>query len=420
VAAEALAAKWFEKSPEYTDAQNVDQLRQSLDIAIEHYKAHGADTPFRLFAGTYHAQLRRGAELRLNPLVASYGPALLDRAIVDALGKATGNSFAQMIANNMPGIETTALTPDIERTELARFLASLKPAPSIALRHTVGLVDPLTAGDRKPLERVNDGLPETLEEVVSYYRGRYYKLKVSGDVPADLDRLARIASVLDRRLPEYRATLDGNEQFDDVEGILELWRKVNETPSLKRLAGSTLFIEQPIKRSVALSQSVEPLAKLRPVIIDESDGELSSFPTALTLGYAGVSSKSCKGFYKSILNAARVARLGPGYFMSGEDLTTLPGVSVQQDLALVSLLGLTHVERNAQHFVDGMSFASEAEQKAFVAAHRGLYEKKNNEPARLKAPGGQIALSSLAVPGFAVGAEMDFRAMTPRTGGVTT
>jgi hypothetical protein len=420
VAAEALAAKWFEKSPEYTDEQNLDQLRQSLDLAIEHYMAHGADTPFGLFAGTYRAQQKKGAALRLNPLVASYGPALLDRAILDALGKATGNSFAQMIANNMPGIAVTGLTPDIEQPHLARFVAALRPAGAIALRHTVGLVDPLTAGDRTPLERVNDGLPETLEEVVSYYRGRYYKLKVSGDVASDLDRLAGIASVLDNRLPEYHATLDGNEQFDDVEGILELWRKVNETPSLKRLAASTLFIEQPIKRSVALSRSIEPLAKLRPVIIDESDGELSSFPTALTLGYAGVSSKSCKGFYKSILNAARVARLGPGYFMSGEDLTTLPGVSVQQDLALVSLLGMTHVERNAQHFVDGMSFASEAEQKAFVSAHRDLYEKKNNEPARLKAPGGRIALGSLAVPGFAVGAEMDFRAMTPRTRGVTT
>lgn len=420
VAAEALAAKWFEKSPEFTDEQNLDQLRQSLDLAIGHYKAHGADTPFGLFAGTYLEQQKKGAALRLNPLVASYGPALLDRAILDALGKLTGNSFAQMIVANLPGIRTTDLTPDIEQLALARFLAALRPASSIELRHTVGLVDPLTAGDRTPMERINDGLPETLEEVVSYYRGRYYKLKVAGDIKADLDRLTRIAFVLDHRLSDYRTTLDGNEQYEDVEGIVELWRKVAETPALARLAQSTLFIEQPIKRSVALSRSVEPLARLRPVIIDESDGELSSFPAALKLGYSGVSSKNCKGFYKSILNASRVAQLGPGYFMSAEDLTTLPGASVQQDLALVSLLGMTHVERNAHHFVDGMSFASEAEQKAFVSAHRDLYERKDGHPARLKAPGGRIALGSLNVPGFAVGAEMDFRSMTLRTSGVTT
>src|SRR5262249_40701974 len=148
------------------------------------------------------------------------------------------------------------------------------------------------------------------------------------------------------------------------------------------------------------------------VIIDESDGELSSFPAALKLGYVGVSSKNCKGLYKSILNAARVARLGDGYFMSAEDLTTWPGVSVQQDLALVSLLGLTHVERNAHHFIDGMCFAPETEQRAFVSAHPELYEKTAGKPARLKAIGGRLSLKSLHVPGFAVGAEMDFGSMT--------
>jgi hypothetical protein len=418
VAAEALAAKWFDKSPEFTDAQNFDQLRRSLDLAIELYRAQGFDNAFDLFAGTYAEQQKRGWAQGLNPLVAAYGPALLDRAIVDALGRATGKSFAAMIAGNLPGIRATSLTPDITDAALAPFLAGLKPRQGIDVRHTVGLVDPLTATDRPASERVNDGLPETLEEVVSYYRGRYYKLKVGGDIEADLDRLGRIAAVLDAGAGDYRATLDGNEQYDDVEGIVELWRKVGETPVLARLEKSTLFIEQPIKRAVALS--VEPLARLRPVIIDESDGELSSFPAALKLGYSGVSSKNCKGFYKSILNAARVARLGAGHFMSAEDLTTWPGTSVQQDLALVSLLGLTHVERNAHHFIDGMSFAPEGEQKAFVAAHPDLYEKRDGKPARLKARGGKLMLGSLDGPGFAVAAEMDFKSMKPMTSGAAT
>ena len=148
VAAEALAAKWFEKSPQFTDAQNLDQLRQALDLAIGLYRERGAAAPFDLFADTYLEQHKRGAVLGLNPLVASFGPALLDRAILDALGKATGQSFATMIAANVPGIRTTPLTPDIEANELAPFLAKLKPGKSIAVRHTVGLVDPLTAGLR--------------------------------------------------------------------------------------------------------------------------------------------------------------------------------------------------------------------------------------------------------------------------------
>ncbi len=413
VAAEALAAKWFEKSPQFSDTQNLDQLRQALQLAVEHYTVRGWDTPFGLYAGTYREQLANGAALGLNPLVASYGPALLDRAILDAVGKATGQSFAQMIAANVPGIDATDLTPDIEAAHLASFLVGLRPGRSIDVRHTVGLVDPLTAADRPASERVNDGLPETLEEVVSFYRGRYYKLKVGGDVKADLDRLSRIAAVLDDGAGDYFCTFDGNEQYDDVDGIVELWRKVEDTPALARMAEVTLFIEQPIKRQSALSRPVTELAKYRPVIIDESDGELPAFPQALKLGYAGVSTKNCKGFYKSILNAARVARLGAGHFMSAEDLTTQAGVSVQQDLALVSLLGLQHVERNAHHFIDGMSAAPEGEQQAFLAAHPTLYHRDPGKPVRLTVERGKLDLGSLHVPGFAVGAEMDFKSLRP-------
>jgi hypothetical protein len=415
VAAEGLASKWFDKSPAYSDAQNVDQLRQAIGLAVELYGSKGLTTPFGLYASTYAEQLARGASLGLVPLVASYGPALLDRAILDALGRAEGLSFADMIRRNLAGIDAVTLTPDLAGFDLPRFLGTLAPGRTIAVRHTVGLLDPIVAADQQPGERVGDGLPETLEEVVRHYGCRYYKLKVGGDVAADLDRLARIAAVLDRHARDYRATLDGNEQYDTVEGISELWARMHETPALRRLVAATLFIEQPIKRAQALQRPVEALARLKPLIIDESDGEIGAFPAALKLGYSGVSSKNCKGPYKSILNAARIAHLNaragaPKYFMSAEDLTTLAGVSVQQDLALVALLGLTHVERNGHHFIDGMSFAPEGEQEAFAAAHSDLYGRSGG-PARLRIERGELMLGSLACPGFAVAADMNFSSL---------
>ncbi len=416
VAAETLAAKWFDKNLKLTDDQNLDQLRQSLAVAIELYTGKGFDTAFGLFADTYREQLARCAALELNPLVASYGPALLDRAVIDALGRALGLTFSDTIRHNLAGIRQTGLTPDLAGHDLDAFLGALRHQPGIEVRHTVGLVDPLTAADQKPGERVDDGLPETLEEVVRHYRGRYYKLKVGGDVKADLDRLSRIAAILDRDAGPYRATLDGNEQYEDVDGIAELWRRMRETPALEKLVGAILFIEQPIKRQVALSRSVAVLADEKPLIIDESDGEMSSFPAAVELGYAGVSTKICKGFYKSLLNAARVEKLNAGgparFFMSAEDLTTWAGVSVQQDLALVSLLGLTHVERNGHHFIDGMSFAPEHEQRAFAEAHPDLYVK-DGHPTRLRIEGGRLSIGSLDSPGFGVGAAMDFSSMRP-------
>jgi hypothetical protein len=418
IAAETLAAKWFDKNLALTDEQNVEQLRQALDIAVELYRARGSATPFALFADTYKDQLARGAALELNPLVASYGPALLDRAIIDGLGRILGLSFADIVRANLAGIAATPLTPDLAGFDLARFLKSLKPGMKIDVRHTVGLVDPIVAGDQPKEHRVGDGLPETLEEVARHYGCRYYKLKVGGKVDADLDRLSRIAAVLDREAGAYKATLDGNEQYDSVEGIAELWRRMAEAPKLKRLVDSILFIEQPIKRAVALSKPVAPLAKHRPLEIDESDGDLGAFPAALKLGYAGVSSKNCKGFYKSLLNAARVAKLNgeageTRYFMSAEDLTTWAGVSVQQDLALVSLLGLTHVERNGHHFIDGMAFAPEGEQRSFVAAHPDLYAKVKDAPARLRIDKGQLRIGSLDCDGFAVAGAPDFSSMRP-------
>lgn len=417
IAAETLAAKWFDKNLALSDEQNLDQLRQALDIAVGLYRARAAATPFAHFAETYAEQRARGAALGLNPLVSSFGPALLDRAIADALGRILGLSFADMIRANLPGVAATALTPDLAGFDMPRFLARLAPGTSINVRHTVGLVDPITAADQRPEHRISDGLPETLEEVARHYGCRYYKLKVGGNVAADLERLTRIAAVLDKEAGDYRATLDGNEQYDGVEGIAELWRRMTEAPALRRLVNAILFIEQPIKRAVALARPVEALARRRPLEIDESDGELESFPAAIALGYTGVSSKNCKGFYKSLLNAARVAKLNgeagdTRYFMSGEDLTTWAGVSVQQDLALVSLLGLTHVERNGHHFIDGMSFAPEVEQLSFVAAHPDLYVKKKG-PARLRIERGELKLGSLACAGFAVGGEMDFASMRP-------
>jgi L-alanine-DL-glutamate epimerase-like enolase superfamily enzyme len=420
VAAETLAAKWFDKNPALSDAENRAQLRQALALAIRLYSAQGWSTPFGLFAATYRQQRDDGAELGLAPLVSGFGPALLDRAILDALGRLTGQSLAQMIAGNAPGIELRAeLVPDLAGFDLDAFLRRLRPRASIAVRHTVGLLDPLTAEDQEPHERRGDGLPETLEEVVHGYGGRYYKLKLGGDIGGDVDRLTRIAAVLDRTSGRYRVTLDGNEQYESAAAVGELWRRMRERPALARLAAATLFIEQPIGRAAALTTSVAALARARPLLIDESDDALDAFPAAVARGYTGVSSKSCKGLYKSFLNAARIARLNalsgrtrPAYFMSAEDLTTLAGASVQQDLALAAQLGMTHVERNGHHFVDGMAFAPAAEQASFARAHPDLYRHAGGR-TRLAIAGGRLRISSLACPGFAVAAAMDFAAMRP-------
>jgi hypothetical protein len=307
--------------------------------------------------------------------------------------------------------------PDLGAFDFNTFLASLAPVASIEARHTVGLLDPITAGDQEAGSRVDDGLPETLEEVIVAYGQRCFKLKVSGDRRADLERLVQIASVLDRIAGPLHITLDGNEQYEDVDAVVALWSAMEAEPALQQLCAATLFIEQPIKRQVALARSIAPLARYRPVIIDESDGELDAFVRGRALGYGGVSSKNCKGFYKSVVNLARCrlwnAEGGDGgYFLSGEDLTTQAGLSVQQDLALVALLGLADVERNGHHFIDGFSGRPLAESLSFLEAHPDLYHEASRR-VRLRIEGGRLALGSLECAGFGSAVVPDLSTTAP-------
>jgi hypothetical protein len=423
-AAELMAPKWFDKNLALSNEDNFEQLRAVLRLAREAYLSDAAPaTAFGHFARQHAAHAQRAAADGFNPLLASYGPALVDRAILDGLCRARGVSFYQAMQANLAGID--AAQASFAGFDFDAFLAGLRPAPTIHLRHTVGLVDAITRAD--PHERVGDGLPETLEEVVQAYGVRYFKLKVGGKVDADVQRLTAIASVLDRDSAPYFASLDGNEQYESAQGVQELVAAIRARPALQRLWESILFIEQPIARKLALQVDLRAPGSLprwgragvgalgKPVIVDESDGEIDSFVQARAHGYDGVSSKTCKGFYKSILNAARCEAWNREegtrrYFLSAEDLTTQAGLAVQQDLALVNLLGITHVERNGHHYVDGMKALPRAEQQAFLRAHPDLYEDTHGA-VRLRICQGELAIGSLACVGFASGALPDFGAM---------
>ena len=413
-AAEMVVPKWFDKNPALSDADNFEQERSVLRMAKDAYLSDArATTAFGHFARHHHAHQKQCESLGFNPLLASYGPALIDRAVLDALCRMTGTSFYQAVQANLPGISDAM--PEFAGLGMDTFLQQLKPAQQIAARHTVGLVDAITRAD--VTEPVNDGLPETLEEVVKVYGHRYFKLKVSGKLDADLDRLTAIASVLDRIPQGYLSSLDGNEQYPDAQSMGELLQRMRATPALQRMCESILFIEQPIARQHALSADLTGVSLGWPVIIDESDGLLDAFVHARACGYSGISSKTCKGVYRSLLNAARCVNWNAQegrqrFFMSGEDLTVQAGLSVQQDLALVNVLGITHVERNGHHYVNGLASRPEAEQASFLKAHPDLYTQSHGA-VRLNIQAGQIHLASTACVGFASAVLPDFSAMYP-------
>jgi hypothetical protein len=412
-AAEMMAPKWFDKNLQLSNDDNFEQLRAVLRMARTAYLSESsAANAFGHFARHYGAHLQAATARGFNPLLANYGPALIDRAVLDALCRAQGISFYDAMAANLPGIG--AARPEFAGMTFDAVLASRAPATDIEARHTVGLLDAITQSDLT--QRVGDGLPETLEEVIATYGHRYFKLKVGGHVEADVARLQAIAGVLRGIAEPYFVSLDGNEQYESVEGVAELVAGIRAQPLLGRLWDSILFIEQPIARKLALDVDLRAAALGKPVIIDESDGGLDTFVQARDRGYAGVSSKTCKGIYKSVLNAARCAAWNaqeaqPRFFMSAEDLTTQAGIAVQQDIALVNLLGIRHVERNGHHYVNGMAALPQAEQDAFLAAHPDVYERSHGA-VRLAIRAGRIAIGSLDCVGYASAAMPDFSAMS--------
>ncbi|MEO8849542.1 MAG: mandelate racemase [Casimicrobiaceae bacterium] len=407
--AELMVPKWFDKNPLLGNDANADQLRLSLQIATDAYRSDSVPrTAFGHAACHITSIIEEGAHRGLPSLAAAFGAAELDKAIVDAVCAQRGLSFFDAVRDNALGLDTSR-TPDIAGADVDAFLADLRSAPTIECRHTVGMADAIAA-DEAPLV---DGLPATLEDAIAAYGLRWFKLKLAGDADADVARLTRIARVLDR-LPAYRATLDGNEQYGTA-ALAEFLARFRREPVLARLAQSVAWIEQPIARAATMHTDVTTLARAFPLMIDEADDSYAAFAHAHRLGYDGVSSKGCKGLYKSLLNALRVAQLnaaGARCFVSAEDLTAQAGLAVQQDCALAAILGCTHAERNGHHYAFGMSAAPRDEQQRFAAAHPDLYADVDGT-ACLAVRDGRIALDSLDAPGFAHAADPDFDAMSP-------
>lgn len=408
-AAEMMIPKWFDKRPELSQDDNVRQLRDALVMARDAYRSDSAPgTAWGHFARHYTDLQSAASERDLPALVASYGPALLDRAILDALCRHLNLSFGQAMAANVAGLNPagSGLVRDLHDFDFNTFLAAHDPTRAsrkIAARHTIGLADALTG---TPAGLPEDGLPVTLAQAVARYGHDHFKIKLSGDPVADLRRLADITAVIGDRM--RLVTLDGNEQFEDPAHLEQFVEALERQPDLGPLRAHLAYIEQPLPRSNTLTCDLTATKQPFALLIDESDATLDSFVEARPLGYTGVSSKCCKGFYKSVINAARCARWsasdGRPYFLSAEDLTMQAGIAVQQDLALVGWLGLGHVERNGHHYVNGLAGTPDIEQDRFLSQFPALYERSDGA-IRLHIAQGRIDLSDLDCPGFATGTD---------------
>jgi hypothetical protein len=358
-AADHLVPKWFSKNPQTSIADDEAEMMAVIEAACGLARElPPAQSVFDLWKDLYESQhsWSRGHK-NCPPLLWNFGVTFIERAVIDAFCRATKQTFADALRNDALGFHLSDIHPELASTSVRDFLPE-KPSRSITIRHTVGLSDPLTGSPS------DDALPLSLTDCVATYGLTHFKIKLAGNVEQDVQRVRDVAAVV----PNARVfTLDGNENYRDVESLKRLWSLVDRE--------RVLFVEQPLHREVALSdetaRTLQEWTDRPPMIIDESDDSWDSSARALHAGYSGVSYKSCKGVFKGIANFCLMKRRNA--IISAEDLSTIGPISLLQDLAVIATLGIPHAERNGHHYFRGLSTCSTQVQRQMLDEHGDLY-----------------------------------------------
>jgi len=418
--ADNLPPKWFTKDP---DAAFQDEIAEMLEVTQHAAETACAlppsDSVFSLWRQVWQAQEVWARTRGFPPLLASFGVSLVERAVIDAFCRATRCCFASAVRENSLGIRLAEIHHELEGFSPAALLP-LAVERSIDVRHTVGLADPLEDGDAQ--DHPDDGLPVSLEAFIRAHGLTHFKIKLSGDLERDRERLGRIAQIIESHTREYFFTLDGNENFRTVAPFRTLWEALRADPVLARFLQRLIFVEQPFHRAVALAGGTtgELLAwpDRPPIIIDESDAECAALPAALAGGYAGTSHKNCKGVFRGIASACLIAhrrRLEPQnrLHLSAEDLTNLGPVALLQDLAVVATLGIPHAERNGHHYFAGLSQFPGSVQREILRLHGDLYTSHAKGFPVVAVRQGGVAIGSLVDAPFGVSFEPDLSEFTP-------
>lgn len=405
---------WLDKRPDVPARKKLRQLLHLTLAARETFLAYPTfESPFEAWRRAHDdflaSDLARGAV----PLCAQFALALVERAVLDAWCRLERISFHRALLESRLGFDPGTIHPELKGLAYADLLPR-SPPQRIHVRHTIGQQDPLTEADTKTGPVPGDGEPYTLDEAVKRQGIRSFKIKICGDPDQDLDRLAKIWDLIHDRSPIV--TLDGNEAFGDAEAFAAFVDLLEARQPA--LFDRIRYIEQPLNRASTNDPDQAPVIRAvgaaKALLIDEADDSLASFREAAAIGYRGVSHKNCKGIFKSLANDA-YRRFPPfrdrELFLSAEDLTCMPLVSLHQDFVVAGALGLDHAERNAHHFYAGLAHLTPTERETAAMMYPNLY-RRGDDNLFLNIQDGQLDVSDLQSEGLGVATPPDWESMT--------
>jgi L-alanine-DL-glutamate epimerase-like enolase superfamily enzyme len=381
--ADLLVPRWFRKDIAREPVADAAALEACAREAARAFVAATAQ-PTSVHAAWHEVFSERvTAEPEGAPylLERGFGVALIERALLDAACRAAELPFAQALRRDLFGAGVFDASPHAE----------------IEVRHTVGMLDLLRASEIPPEQRVNDGLPQALEEDIAAYGLRRFKIKIGAGHAQDRERLLALARLFADLDLDPRVTLDGNEQFESLDALAELLEAVRTEPEGARLLARLDFIEQPLPRARtcedAANRGLARVTDFAPLVLDEADARSDALARAAACGWSGVSVKNCKGTLRALEAARFCAARGGSLFQTSEDLTNLPVLSLQQDLCTATALGLAHAERNGHHYFHGLDHLPTALQREALTAHPDLY-RPLGAGAALRIEGGRLRCAS--------------------------
>ena len=273
----------------------------------------------------------------------------LDIALHDAYGRLHGKNSFDCFTHEHVGTDLSHfLGEEFLGKDFSEIIAP-KTAPTLFLYHLVGSLDPLSKDDLN--RKIDDGLPETLEDWIRSQQLSHLKIKLTGkELDADVGRVVEIDRIASRAFPtkQFSYSLDFNEACENEDYVIDFLERLER---LNREAVPKIhYIEQPMGRDLRLRKEVtmHRVSRLKPVVIDESLTDLEMLRFAKQQGYSGVAVKACKGISDSILLSAAAKQMGMKIYV--QDLTCIGGSFMASASLASRIQGVTAVEGNGRQY----------------------------------------------------------------------
>ncbi len=349
----------------YADAvQGLGDFMHPVDIFFQ------LEDELRRLSSQISREVARAEQPFLGALVCA---SPIDAAIHDAFGIANGISSYDGYGPDFMDDLSKYLGPDFRGAYISDFIRD-SFVPELPVFHLVGGLDKLTRSELDDSDPA-DGLPNCLEDWIARDGVFCLKVKLRGnDLDWDVERMIAVHDVAGQALArlgigDMFLSADTNEQCESPEYVVEMLEKIRErSPScFERI----LYVEQPTSRDLAAAgHDMRQLARIKPVLVDESLTDLESFELALQQGWSGIALKACKCHSAALVMAAKAREQRVPY--SIQDLTN-PSLALFHSVGLAARLHpIKGVEANSrQYFPDATSPAERHVHAGIFYVRRG-------------------------------------------------